>query len=176
MNTLKKSWMNFANSSLLYQTITKNELGYFQVNSEILETRISSSSKFVPQKDSSSIFKFEPEKVQEVQVFSYQVILSLLPSLVYTIKKCPLEFTHFEKSVHEKSPSLFEIAGIKKLLNAGSSLCVNGVLYDDVMDSFSNADIMFVLQFRDTNIWGLLPQMQGFPGLLLQTCAFRAPS
>ena len=28
----------------------KNDLGYFQVNSEILETRISSSSKFVPQK------------------------------------------------------------------------------------------------------------------------------
>ena len=67
-------------------------------------------------------------------------------------------------------------AEFKKLLNAGLSLCVNGVLYDDVMDSFSNADIMFVLQFRDTNIWGLLPQMQGFPGLLLQTCAFRAPS
>ena len=72
---------------------------------------------------------------------------------------------------------VFAIAGIKKLLNAGLSLCVNGVLYDDVMDSFSNADIMFVLQFRDTNIWGLLPQMQGFPGLLLlPTCAFRAPS
>ena len=52
MNTLKKSWMNFANSSLLYQTITKNELGYFQVNSEILETRILSLSKFVPQKNS----------------------------------------------------------------------------------------------------------------------------
>ena len=48
---------------ILYQTITKNVLGYFQVNSEILETRISSSSKFVPQKNSSSIFKFEPEKV-----------------------------------------------------------------------------------------------------------------
>ena len=53
MNTLKKSWMNFTHSSLLYQTITKNELGYFQVNSEILETRISSSSKFVPQKNLS---------------------------------------------------------------------------------------------------------------------------
>ena len=84
MNTLKKSWMNFKNSFLLYQTITKNVLGYFQVNSEILETRISSSSKFVPQKNSSSIFKFEPEKVQEVQVFSYQVISSLLPSLFIT--------------------------------------------------------------------------------------------
>ena len=71
---------------------------------------------------------------------------------------------------------MYVCTGIKKLLNAGLSLCVNGVLYDDVMDSFSNADIMFVLQFRDTNIWGLLPQMQGFPGLLLQTCAFRAPS
>ena len=63
MNTMKKIWMNFTHSSLLYQTITKNVLGYFQVNSEILETRISSSSKFVPQKNSSSIFKFEPEKV-----------------------------------------------------------------------------------------------------------------
>jgi len=65
--TLKKIWMNFTHSSLLYQTITKNVLGYFQVNSEIFETRISSSSKrtskFVPQKNSSSIFKFEPEKV-----------------------------------------------------------------------------------------------------------------
>ena len=81
MNTLKKIWMNFKHSSLLYQTITKNVLGYFQVNSEILETRISSSSKFVPQKNSSSIFKFEPEKVWKVQVFSYQVISSLLPSL-----------------------------------------------------------------------------------------------
>jgi hypothetical protein len=59
MNTLKKSWMNFTHSFLLYETIP----GYFQVNSEILETRISSSSKFVPQKNSTSIFKFEPEKV-----------------------------------------------------------------------------------------------------------------
>ena len=81
MNTLKKNWMNFKHSSLSYQTIKKNVLGYFQVNSEILETRISSSSKFVPQKNSSSIFKFEPEKIQEVQVFLYQVISSLLPSL-----------------------------------------------------------------------------------------------
>ena len=39
MNTLKKIWMNFTHSSLLYQTITKNVLGYFQVNSEILETQ-----------------------------------------------------------------------------------------------------------------------------------------
>ena len=63
MNTLKKTWMNFTHHSLLHQTITKNVLGYFQVNSKILETRISSSSKFVLQKNSSSIFKFEPEKV-----------------------------------------------------------------------------------------------------------------
>ena len=56
-------FMRLVHSSLLYQTITKNELRYFQVNSEILETRISSSSKFVPQKNSLSIFKFEPEKV-----------------------------------------------------------------------------------------------------------------
>ena len=63
MNTSKKNWMNFTHSSLLYQAIAKNVLGYFQVNSEILETRISSSSKFVTQKNSSSIFKFEPEKV-----------------------------------------------------------------------------------------------------------------
>ena len=63
MNTLKKSWMNFTHYSLSYKTITKNELGYFQVNLEILETQILSSSKFVPQKNSSSIFKFEPEKV-----------------------------------------------------------------------------------------------------------------
>ena len=63
MNTSKKNWMNFTHSSLLYQTITKNVLGYFQVNLELLEIQISSSSKFVPQKNSSSIFKFEPEKV-----------------------------------------------------------------------------------------------------------------
>ena len=94
MNTSKKNWMNFTHSSLLYQTITKNVLGYFQVNSEILETRISSSSKFVPQKNSSSIFKFEPEKVSEVQVFLYQVISSLLPSLPtsYKIKRCITSF------------------------------------------------------------------------------------
>ena len=39
----------------------KKELGYFQVNTEILETRISSSSKFLPPKNTSSIFKFELE-------------------------------------------------------------------------------------------------------------------
>ena len=84
MNALKIIWMNFTHSSLLYQTITKNVLGYFQVNSEILETQNSSSSKFVPQKNSSSIFKFEPQKVYKVQVFSYHVISSLLPSLLIT--------------------------------------------------------------------------------------------
>ena len=82
MNTLKKIWMNFTHSSLLYQTVTKNVLGYFQVNSEILETQILSSSKFMAQENSSSIFKFEPEEGEEVQVFPYQVISSLLPSLV----------------------------------------------------------------------------------------------
>ena len=45
-----------------YQKVPKKkELGYFQVNSEILETQISSSSKFVPEKNSSGIFKFELE-------------------------------------------------------------------------------------------------------------------
>ena len=106
MNTLKKIWMNFKHSSLLYQTITKNVLGYFQVNSEILETRISSSSKFVPQKNSSSIFKFEPEKVQEVQVFLYQVISSLLPSLVGSVEPSEEEENrkqNYDRSEHNKN-------------------------------------------------------------------------
>ena len=50
MNTLKKIWMNFTHSSLLHQTITKNVLGYFQVNSEILENRSSSSCKYFQDK------------------------------------------------------------------------------------------------------------------------------
>ena len=77
MNTLKKIWMNFTHSSLLYQTITKNVLGYFQVNSEILETRISSSSKFVPQKNLSSIFKLNPKRFRNFKYFRtkyFQVI------------------------------------------------------------------------------------------------------
>ena len=77
MNTLKKSWMNLTHSSLLYQTITKNELGYFQVNSEILETRISSSSKFLPQKNLSSIFKLNSKRFRNFKYFRakyYQVI------------------------------------------------------------------------------------------------------
>ena len=45
----------------LPKSTKKKELGYFQVNSEILETQISSSSKFVPEKNSSGIFKFELE-------------------------------------------------------------------------------------------------------------------
>ena len=69
MNTLKKIWMNFTHSSLLYQTMTKNVLGYFQVNSEILETRSSSSSKFVPQKNLSSIFKLNPKSFRNFKYF-----------------------------------------------------------------------------------------------------------
>ena len=65
MNTLKKIWMNFTHSSLLYQTITKNVLGYFQVNSEILETRISSSSKLKVHTSEKSFkyFQVKPENV-----------------------------------------------------------------------------------------------------------------
>ena len=69
MNTLKKIWMNFKHSSLLYQTITKNVLGYFQVNSEILETRISSSSKFVPKKNLQVFSSLNPKYLKKLKYF-----------------------------------------------------------------------------------------------------------
>ena len=46
-----------------------DDLGYFQVNLKLLETRGSSSSKFVPRKNRSSIFKSNPKSFRNFKYF-----------------------------------------------------------------------------------------------------------
>jgi hypothetical protein len=52
---------------------------YFQVNSEILETRISSSSKFVPQKNLSSNFKLNRKRFRNFKYFRTKYFQVLCP-------------------------------------------------------------------------------------------------